>query len=357
MLLIACRALVLSAFSSLIASSAVISAEAEVESATDSGDIAKILERASSNSGAAAKVVEKEAPPSVRASFANFPYDHNVLAEQLQGVIKDPGTDLKEVSCGLVERKKQFMLRWSNASSNEQSGFPNSVNALELLCFIPEQYIESVLKSGQKNIHQVGHSRGLCEKEIRAKAEDFMIGIHLEEKYDALPTSPMHQIRPKYGFVNFYSPCQVKMNPFRLFQYGQLIVVYADAVKERTTYTFGDSLASYCEPLSVTMNPLDPLPLSLLRPPSESEKNCRYVEAQIWGPINSEDIKEIRIPKDRTDLAQKLAGCGLPIFSYDRQKIEETDLYVDVSDCGWQRGEPLNALAIELVKKEKLAQK
>lgn len=324
----------------------------------NNSNIEKILERASGGAFATATSLDSHISEGVKERFSNFPYDHNVLSDECQALIRAADADLKEIACGLVERKRKFILRWEAPQKvNCDSIFPTSVNMLELLCFMPEQYIESVLRSGQKNVHQVGHTRGLCEKEVRAKAEDFMVGIHLEDKYDPSQGSAMHQLRPKYGFVNFFAPCGVRMNPFRLFQYGQVILVYRDSVKDRTTYTFGDSLASYCEPLSMTMNPLDPIPLRLLRAPSTVEKNCRYVEAQIWGPIDVSDIKELRVPRTRTDLAEKLSMCGLPVFSYDRQKIEESDEYTDVSACGWQRGEPLNALAIELVKKEKLAQK
>ena len=325
---------------------------------TDLMEIQKILDDASKTNGPNVGVVENSVEEKVEPQklFATFPYDHNVLPIEMQHLIRDPKADLKSIACGLIQRKKDFILRWEQKRTTSDE-FPRSLDELEILCFLPEQYIDSVVTLGQRNIHQVGHSRGLCEKEVRAKAEDFMLGIHLEEKYDADPASAVHQLRPKYGFVNFFSPCGVKINPFRLFQYGQVIVVYADAVKNRTTYTYGDSLASYCEPLSMTMNPLDPLPLSLLRPPSETERNCRYVESQVWGPIELTDIKELRIPKERTDLAKNLANCGLPVFSYDRQKIEECYMYIDVSDCGWQRGEAINALAVELVKKERLAQR
>lgn len=290
------------------------------------------------------------------AEFVNFPYDHNVLPLEFQNAIRDPKADLKKIAASLIERKKQFVLRWDDPAKMERDFFPESMEDCELLCFIPEQYIDSVLAKGQKNVHQVGHSRGLCEKVVRSKAEDFMIGIHLEGAYDDKADSPVHALRPKYGFVNFPNRCGVKMNPFRLFQYGQVIVVYRDQVKHRTTYTFGDSLASYCEPMAVTLRPLDPMPLSIMKPPSEKEKTCRYVEAQIWGPIDASDIKEIRVPAERKDLAQKLANCGVPVYSYDRTKIEETDCYTDVSECGWQRGEALNQLAVDQVQKEKLAQ-
>ncbi|MBX9685356.1 MAG: hypothetical protein K2X27_01565 [Candidatus Obscuribacterales bacterium] len=291
--------------------------------------------------------------------FVNFPFDHKVLPPEYLKLIKSPQTDLRQVAASLLERKKQFILRWQNPNEIEESGkFPKSLDELELVCLFPEKYLDSLLSQGQLNVHQVGHSRGLCQKEIRAHAEDFMIGIHLENPYNPKADSRVHQIRPKYGFLNFKTPCGIQVNPFRLVPYGQILIVYNDEVKLRSSYSFGDSLASYCEPYAQTQNPLDPLPLTLLKAPGAKDSaTCRYVEAQIWGPLDLSDIKEFRIPKDRKDLLEKLSSAGKAVFSYDREKMELSDLYVEVCEGGWQRGEALNAVAVELLKKEQLAQK
>ncbi len=293
--------------------------------------------------------------------LVDFPFDHNTLPPDYLEMIKSPQTDMRRVAASLMERKKQFITRWEDPSQYEtEENFPKTANDFELICIFPEQYLDSLMQKGQLNVHQVGHSRGVCEPAIRAHAEDFMIGIHLESKYDGNPDSRLHLLRPKYGYVNLFKPCGIKVNPFRLLQYGQVLIVYNDEVKQRSSFTYGDSLASYCEPWAITMRPLDPTPLTLLRPPDERKgeaSNCRYIEAQIWGPIDLSDIKEFRIPKERKDLLTKLASSGKPVFSYDREKMELNDNYIDICDCGWLRGEALNKAAVEELKKEKVAQK
>jgi hypothetical protein len=37
--------------------------------------------------------------------------------------------------------------------------------------------------------------------------------------------------------------------------------------------------------------------------------------------------------------------------------MEENDSFIDVSDCGWQRGTAMNQAAVDLLKKESIAHK
>ncbi len=292
-------------------------------------------------------------------AFTNFPFDYNVLPDDFLQAIKSPQNDLRKIAASFMERKRLFVTRWDDPTLNiGDPNFPQSASEVEVICIFPEQYLDSLFEKGQLNLHQVGHSRGVCEPAIRAQAEDFMIGIHLESKYNPDPSSRVQALRPKYGCVNFLKPCGIKVNPFRLLQYGQVLIVYNDEVKKRTSFTFGDSLASYCEPWAITLHPLDPHPLTMLHPPGPKESSmCRYVEAQIWGPIELSDIKEFRIPAERKDLLEKLSKSGKPVFSYDRSKMEENDSFIDVSDCGWQRGTAMNQAAVDLLKKESIAHK
>ncbi len=291
--------------------------------------------------------------------LASFPFDHNILPVEYLNFLNDSSCDLRKVGEALMERKKQFMLRWEDPSKYKDVGkFPSSSDEIELLCIFPEKYIDSLLSKGQLNLHQVKHSRGVCDAAVRAHAEDFMVGIHLENKYNEDPACHLQFLRPKYGFVNFLKPSGIKVNPYRLLQYGTVIIVYNDDVKRRSSYTFGDSLASYCEAWEITLHPLDPRPTTMLRPPGEDDfANCRYVEAQIWGPVELKDIKEFRIPADRSDLLSLLSKSGKPVFSYDRNIMESNDYFMDVSECGWTRGQALNDAAKAIVKSSQVAAK
>lgn len=278
-----------------------------------------------------------------------IPFSHNILSDEYIKQMNQGKLDLRKFAASLVERKRLFQDRWGSNQTEkpkETSNFPGSLDAVEVVSFFPEKHLDSFLAQGQLNVHQVGHSRGLCDPLVRASAEDFMIGIHLESRYSSRHDSSLHYLRPKYGFVNFLKPSGVMINPNRLLRYGQVLLVYKDEVKLRTTYSYGDSLVSYCEPWEVNRHPIEPMALTCLQPPKEAYAKARYIEAQIWGPLDLSDIKEFRVPEERTDLAEKLASTGLPVYAYDRASMELCDQFTEESLAGLGQGKKLAGRSI-----------
>ena len=273
--------------------------------------------------------------------LVNLPFNTNQLPPELNKEIRTGKLDLRKVAVSLIERKRQFQNRWktTEAAPEAPAGFPNSCDEVEVISFFPEQHIEGLIKNGQLNMFQTGESRGLTQKTVRAKAENTLIGISIDDENDGL-NSKLHYLRPKYGLLNFSSPCGVHMNPNRLLIYGQVIIVYNDDVKIRTMYNYGDSLFSYCQYIGGNSKTLEePHSLVDFSPPDKPENyNVRYVEAQIWGPIDLSDIKEFRIPDERKDLLERLKPAGKPIYSYSRENMINCDLYMEISEIGLSRG-------------------
>lgn len=278
--------------------------------------------------------------------LSSLPFNTDLLPPDTVKQIKSGKLDLKKVAVSLVERKRQFQNRWKSADDEETAAakqkFPKC-DDIEILSFFPEQYIDALIKKGQLNMHQTGQSRGLTQREVRAKAENSMIGIKFEEKHNENPKSVLHYLRPKYGLVNFPSPCGIRVNPNRLLIYGQVIIVYNDDVKLRTTYSYGDSLFAFCHYLAGDLKQYQE-PHSLLdfaSPQKNETSDVRYVEAQIWGPIDLNDIKEFRVPDDRGDLVDKLKTAGKPVYSYTRENMINCDMYMDEALIGIGRGNKL----------------
>jgi hypothetical protein len=283
--------------------------------------------------------------PYLLPEFLNIPFNSTDMPPESEQAIKSGKFDLKKVAVSLVQRKRLFQDRWKRAGEEVDvpDSFPRSCDDVEILSFFPEQHIDSLIKDGQLNMHQTGESRGLTQLTIRAKAENSMIGIKLESVHDANPKSPMHYLRPKYGLVNFPRPCGVRMNPNRLLIYGQVIVVYNDIVKARTMYSYGDSLFSFCHYAAGELSEfLEPHSMLEFGPPEKKAYwDVRYVEAQIWGPIDLSDIREFRIPAERKDLLEKLKKAGKPIYAYSRENMENCDYHMDEALIGIGRGAEL----------------
>ena len=241
--------------------------------------------------------------------------------------------DSRLVAASLLERNRRFQQRWT-PQTPVSSDFPTDKD-VEILSLVPAANVKSLLKNGQLNLHQTKHTRGAFQLSRRAELEDLMLGIVLEDKYNASPTSPIHNLRPKYGLVNFLKPCGVKINPQQhLLDYGDILVVYRDEVKRRATYTYSDSLSGYF----VTVDgPSKPRMLCDLTAPVDKSRVLTYVEAQVWGAIDLADIAEFRIPEQRNDLLRVLKPAGLPIYSYDRERFARNTYPLEVSQLGLNR--------------------
>jgi hypothetical protein len=277
--------------------------------------------------------------------FLDLPFNSASMPPECEEALRQGKLDLRKVAVSLVQRKRLFQERWERPSEDLDlpENFPRSCDEVEIISFFPEQHLDSLLKDGQLNMHQTGQSRGLVQMQIRTAAENSMIGIKLEAEHNADPKSPLHFLRPKYGIVNFKKPCGVRVNPNRLLIYGQLIIVYNDDVKARTMYTYGDSLYFYCHHISGELGEyIEPHSLLAFSPPPKKEFwDVRYVEAQIWGPVDLSDIREFRIPRQRQDLLEKLKKADKPVYSYSRETMEECDYHMDEALIGLGRGKLL----------------
>lgn len=172
----------------------------------------------------------------------------------------------------------------------------------------------SILNSGVKNLHQVGHSNGDEVPELRAEIENDIIGLKLESKYNPSPDNPFHALRPKYGHLvpplrgepagaSRESRVYYSLNP-SLGKYGCIGFLLRQDAEKRTTWTFTDSLN-----IKTKFTPQDSIgerefrsivnTFYLNRPSRVVERGYRrFFEAQVWGPVEADDMDAIVIPAD-----------------------------------------------------------
>jgi len=129
---------------------------------------------------------------------------------------------------------------------NEQGAAARSVLEMisgekyELSILVPEKHRDSVAKKGFLNWHQTGtSSTDDGSTSIRIKGESLFTLRSIEEYKGTDPS-----FRPKYGFLNA-RPGQV-LKPHmvdELLRYGEDNFIFkTDRVRDRTTFTIGDSL-------------------------------------------------------------------------------------------------------------------
>lgn len=178
-----------------------------------------------------------------------------------------------------------------------------------------ESSLRDMLDSGRmKTQFETGSSTGTLNTDLRARFEQMMWGY-------ARDLDPA--MRPVYGYL---SPMSVDGETYRMSvgQYGDIRIVLKDSVRDRTSFTVGDSLGTW---KSTTSSPVkDPAwetynfaPGSGWRAPgapgrdyaSEKFQSSVYVEAQVHGGVRVSDIAEVvfyQQPEPQTVRALKRAG-------------------------------------------------
>lgn len=179
----------------------------------------------------------------------------------------------------------------------------------------PEKYLDSIAQNGFLNQHQLGHTQGVPCPSCRAEREDIMLGYKLEEIYMPGIDNPVNKVRPKYAFLILPGlPPESSLTEDLSSMYGNDFAVMKDDVKDRTTFTVGDSLAE-----AKTASDTHTLRFSSKTPLSnENNRYHTYVEAQIWGELTFADVEYVIVgcfsPSDPVFIA-KLKALGKRVFS------------------------------------------
>jgi hypothetical protein len=276
--------------------------------------------------------------------------------------------DLRKVAVSLVERRRRFNARWKLATTRNNTDIinerrPEVFDNSEIVSFFPAKFALDVVRHGQLNYHQTGNTLGTQLDFWRAVCEETMIGLRLSPVYKPSSSDRSNFLRPKYGLVNFLSYANIPVDPQSILRYGEVIVVYRDEVKWRTTYTYGDSMDALVWRTSVEEPELLINGLADYATPKSACSQTLYVEAQIWGPLDVTDVQEFRIPSDKKLIAQELKTAGLPIFTYDRLALEKRSDLADASYLGLKAlecvyaGDPIKMRKYDSLRLARLARK
>jgi len=174
-----------------------------------------------------------------------------------------------------------------------------AIHSDDALKVLQEEFFRSQFDTGTSN--------GMVNHDIRAAEETSVHDIHPE-------INP--RLRPIYGYVALEN-----LTPFNVSNYGDIRFELNDSVKQRTTMTDGDSLASRATPVPMVGKPLtqrEAVSASMgwggelhnfggddvyEHMDDVSYSDSGYVEAQILGGVNlrNGDVKKIHIRKGMYD--------------------------------------------------------
>ncbi len=178
----------------------------------------------------------------------------------------------------------------------------------------PESVIESIKKYGFENEHQIG--KGWGDLDRRLHQEETEIGLVIQRSYSVGHKNPYNRVRPKYSFLGFPNEGPDKTKWSKLTsEYGGIIAVFSDELKNRSTFSPDDSYTTVGKDLH-TFDYRSKLPLA--RPPNPTS-NDEYWEVQTWGEVTLSDVQYFLVnctgeKEISAEGLKSLTSIGLPIF-------------------------------------------
>lgn len=246
--------------------------------------------------------------------------------------------DSRLIGASIVTRLHE---RHEHQSSDHHPEFDYRRDGVIQMAFHPE-FIDHHAQYGFQNQHQIMQSDGTMDGALRARVEDVIATVQLEQRYHWGWQSKVNEVRPKYSFLDFLNndDGQHALFEFPVFeedaaaQYGDVIAVLKDEVKDRTTFTTSDSLVlddngnGALEKGRYTMHYRGAQGL-------KKAEEALYWEAQIWGSITLADVEMflINCPRHsslKEPFLTKLRETGVPMAncrdSADKSHYEATTI-------------------------------
>lgn len=201
-------------------------------------------------------------------------------------------------------------------------------NDTEIQLAFSETIIDSVAAKGLLNTFQINHNCGTYARG-RLDSEYKFLGYYLET---ACPPEVSIEVRPKSAYFSLQagSPDDHPLNASGEFAskdglslgYGNVLAVFNDEMKNRATFTMGDSSSASNKSAVRTLR------FKSEKAPGMLAFN-NYLEAQVWGPVSLADVHHFIVncdEQDRRDLwgkpvgkitdegLRKLKQLNLPVF-------------------------------------------
>ena len=207
-------------------------------------------------------------------------------------------------------------------------------NDSKIILAFQMKYFPLIKKNGFLNQFQVNHSINMDRKN-RQKVEDELSGTKLK-RYKSLK-DPYNYLRPKYAYLTLDKESGYKATGGIHINsnYGQIYAKFKDEVKDRSTFTGGDSLYMIGAKKGSAR--------SFRATQSDTTDVYQYWEAQVWGELTLDDVDYVLvncksstgfIEKVSPEEIQEIKDAGVrvfecisvfqnPIYSFARYRLDQ----------------------------------
>jgi hypothetical protein len=158
-------------------------------------------------------------------------------------------------------------------------------------------HIASLPTSGFLNVHQIRNQS--IQKQENARQRDLVESSLARVRFENLPyvyqpDKESNFLRPKYAYMGFRQDFGYnKSSDF--FDYGNVVAVFKDEVKDRATFSVTDSLAHWASQGVVHNYSFDYCETAELR------RTGPYWETQIFGPLTLDDVEYFMVNCPHTE--------------------------------------------------------
>ncbi len=228
--------------------------------------------------------------------------------------------DLKDVAENVVQRSVDEYAKAAQGTPQKEGTKVDLWTEPEIQILFPSESLSTILKEGFLNQHQTEVSRGTYDPYERLLVESQMAQIHFDGEFERADfADPRLSLLPKYGLLALPPGRHPEILPDEdVGRYGDAVAVLKNEVKRRSTWTATDSKDRWgrIEPSALTGPAQIPHGLT------------RYLEAQVWGPLDLRDVQEFRVsPSAPRHVLRLLQETGIPIYLYEPAKKVQRDRY------------------------------
>lgn len=253
------------------------------------------------------------------------------------GVLEQPvmglGGDMRRAQAELVNDQENDGVRRGYSEDDKraiEAGLGEFMESADLSMRVPESAMAEMFEDGEfYNQHQSGGARGL---ERSTEGEANLLG---------LPRSSTPEQLPKYAYLG---PDNSQVN-----MYGPVKVIFKDNIKDRTTFTVGDSLMTNAIPSKVREPwwgsardyvESDQIPTGedWSEMIAEETGSMAYMEAQIYGKLTPNDIERVEV-LDEDYWTEEDPMSGMPLVD-DVAKMEWLMEELDKRQIPWSTYTP-----------------
>jgi hypothetical protein len=208
-----------------------------------------------------------------------------VPLEKLKDGAEIPGYALKTQDSRLLGATIVARLRKKRQDPGAPAPEMDFKDESRLLLQFADSRAAAIARDCFLNQHQTGRSGGVFDPVRRAKREDVLAGLIVEKTYGAKKDNPAHWLRPVYAYLK-PGKARKPEDAGRLYKrYGNVFAVLKNYVKNRTTFTAGDSLM--IQDADKEVRPLD----FKTKDRPELGEYADFWEAQIWGKLCFNDVE------------------------------------------------------------------